>query len=88
MGEAMTRALPSPPRRLTDLEREVLFQSRRSRRRGFQAEPPFRCARACFVEMLALYDDRGGAIRPSTLRARARARAEREPRTTRGAPGC
>lgn len=55
--EAMHARLPSPPPRLTDLEREVLLKSAA---RDIDVEgnrAPFRLRAGLLVEMLSLYDD-------------------------------
>ena len=54
--DAMHSRLPSPPRRLTDLEREVLLNAA-ARDAAATEEPPFRLRAGLLVEMLALYDD-------------------------------
>ena len=54
--DAMHSRLPSPPRRLTDLEREVLLNAA-ARDAATTEEPPFRLRAGLLVEMLALYDD-------------------------------
>ena len=53
----MHSRLPSPPRRLTDLEREVLLNAAARDAAASEAEPPFRLRAGLLVEMLALYDD-------------------------------
>ncbi len=55
--DAMHARLPSPPRRLTDLEREVLLNAAARDAAASEAEPPFRLRAGLLVEMLALYDD-------------------------------
>lgn len=55
--DAMHAQLPSPPRRLTDLEREVLLNAAARDVAAAEAEPPFRLRAGLLVEMLALYDD-------------------------------
>ena len=55
--DAMHAALPSPPRRLTELEREVLLNAAARDAAASEAEPPFRLRAGLLVEMLALYDD-------------------------------
>ena len=54
--DGMHSRLPSPPRRLTDLEREVLLNAA-ARDAAATEEPPFRLRAGLLVEMLALYDD-------------------------------
>jgi RecB family exonuclease len=54
--DAMHSRLPSPPRRLTVLEREVLLNAA-ARDAAATEEPPFRLRAGLLVEMLALYDD-------------------------------
>ena len=53
----MHSRLPSPPRRLTDLEREVLLNAAARDAAASEVEPPFRLRAGLLVEMLALYDD-------------------------------
>ncbi len=55
--DAMHARLPSPPRRLSDLEREVLLNAAARDAAAAEAEPPFRLRAGLLVEMLALYDD-------------------------------
>ena len=55
--DAMHSRLPSPPRRLTDLEREVLLNAAARDAAASDAEPPFRLRAGLLVEMLGLYDD-------------------------------
>ena len=55
--DAMHARLPSPPRRLTDLEREVLVNAAAREVAAVEVEPPFRLRAGLLVEMLALYDD-------------------------------
>ncbi|MEO5739431.1 MAG: PD-(D/E)XK nuclease family protein [Vicinamibacterales bacterium] len=55
--DAMHSRLPSPPRRLTDLEREVLLNAAARDAAAYEVEPPFRLRAGLLVEMLALYDD-------------------------------
>ena len=55
--DAMHSRLPSPPRRLTELEREVLLNAAARDAAASDAEPPFRLRAGLLVEMLALYDD-------------------------------
>lgn len=55
--DAMHSRLPSPPRRLTDLEREVLLNAAARDAAAAEVEPPFRLRAGLLVEMLALYDD-------------------------------
>ncbi len=55
--DAMHSRLPSPPRRLTDLEREVLLNAAARDAAASEVEPPFRLRPGLLVEMLALYDD-------------------------------
>ena len=55
--DAMHSRLPSPPRRLTDLEREVLLNAAARDVAASDVEPPFRLRAGLLVEMLALYDD-------------------------------
>ena len=55
--DAMHARLPSPPRRLTDLEREVLLNAAARDAAASEVEPPFRLRAGLLVEMLALYDD-------------------------------
>ena len=54
--DAMHSRLPSPPRRLTDLERDVLLNAA-ARDAAADVEPPFRLRAGLLVEMLGLYDD-------------------------------
>jgi RecB family exonuclease len=54
--DAMHSRLPSPPRRLSDLEREVLLNAA-ARDAAATEQPPFRLRAGLLVEMLALYDD-------------------------------
>ena len=53
----MHARLPAPPRRLTDLEREVLLNAAARDAVGVEVEPPFRLRAGLLVEMLGLYDD-------------------------------
>ena len=55
--DAMHARLPSPPRRLTDLEREVLLNAASREVAASDVAPPFRLRPGLLVEMLALYDD-------------------------------
>jgi RecB family exonuclease len=55
--DAMHSRLPSPPRRLTDLEREVLLNAAAREAAAAEVEPPFRLRAGLLVEMLGLYDD-------------------------------
>jgi hypothetical protein len=55
--DAMHARLPSPPRRLSDLEREVLLNAAAREVAASEVEPPFRLRAGLLVEMLALYDD-------------------------------
>jgi CRISPR/Cas system-associated exonuclease Cas4 (RecB family) len=55
--DAMHSRLPSPPRRLIDLEREVLLNAAARDLAASELEPPFRLRAGLLVEMLALYDD-------------------------------
>ena len=55
--DTMHSRLPSPPRRLTDLEREVLLNAVARDIAASEVEPPFRLRAGLLVEMLALYDD-------------------------------
>ena len=55
--DAMHARLPTPPRRLTDLEREVLLNAAARDVAATEVEPPFRLRAGLLVEMLALYDD-------------------------------
>ena len=55
--DAMHARLPSVPRRLTDLEREVLLNAAARDVAASDVEPPFRLRAGLLVEMLALYDD-------------------------------
>jgi RecB family exonuclease len=55
--DAMHARLPSPPRRLTELEREVLLNAAAREAAASDAAPPFRLRAGLLVEMLALYDD-------------------------------
>ena len=55
--DAMHSRLPSPPRRLSDLEREVLLNAAARDAAATELEPPFRLRAGLLVEMLALYDD-------------------------------
>ena len=55
--DVMHSRLPSPPRRLTDLEREVLLNAAAREVAASDQEPPFRLRAGLLVEMLALYDD-------------------------------
>ncbi len=55
--DAMHSRLPSPPRRLADLEREVLLNAAARDAAASESEPPFRLRAGLLVEMLALYDD-------------------------------
>jgi RecB family exonuclease len=62
--DAMHARLPSPPRRLNELEREVLLNVA-ARDVAKEIEPPFRLRPGLLVEMLALYDDlrrRGSSV--------------------------
>jgi hypothetical protein len=54
--DAMHARLPAPPRRLSELEREVLLNAA-AREVAKEIEPPFRLRAGLLVEMLALYDD-------------------------------
>ena len=51
------RACAMPPRRLSDLEREVLLNAAAREVAASEVEPPFRLRAGLLVEMLALYDD-------------------------------
>ena len=55
--DTMHARLPSAPRRLTDLEREVLLNAAARDVAASDVEPPFRLRAGLLVEMLALYDD-------------------------------
>ena len=55
--DEMHSRLPSPPRRLTDLEREVILNAAARDAAASDVEPPFRLRAGLLVEMLALYDD-------------------------------
>ena len=55
--DAMHSRLPAPPRRLTDLEREVLLKAAAGEIAGSGIGAPFRLRAGLLVEMLALYDD-------------------------------
>jgi len=62
--DAMHSLLPAPPRRLGELEREVLI-SAAARDVAKEVAPPFRLRAGLLLEMLALYDDlqrRGSSI--------------------------
>jgi len=62
--DAMHARLPEPPRRLSELEREVLV-SAAARDVAKDVEPPFRLRAGLLLEMLALYDDlrrRGSSV--------------------------
>ena len=54
--DAMHARLPAPPRRLGELEREVLLNAA-ARDVASQIEPPFRLRAGLLAEILALYDD-------------------------------
>jgi len=49
--------MPSPPRRLSDLEREVLLKAAARATEGSENSPPFRVRAGLLVQMLALYDE-------------------------------
>ncbi|HKY21675.1 MAG TPA: PD-(D/E)XK nuclease family protein [Vicinamibacterales bacterium] len=55
--DAMHARMPSPPRRLSDLEREVLMNAAARDVAGSDIGAPFRLRAGLLVEMLALYDD-------------------------------
>lgn len=55
--DLMHARLPSPPRRLSDLEREVLLNAAARDVAASDVEPPFRLRAGLLVEMLSLYDD-------------------------------
>ena len=55
--DAMHAGLAAPPRRLADLEREVLLNAAARDAAAADAQPPFRLRAGLLVEMLALYDD-------------------------------
>lgn len=55
--DEMHSRLPSPPRRLTDLEREVLLNAAARDVAAYEVDPPFRLRAGLLVEMLALYDE-------------------------------
>jgi RecB family exonuclease/inactivated superfamily I helicase len=55
--DAMHARLPVPPRRLSDLEREVLLKSAARDIAGDENAAPFRLRAGLLVEMLSLYDD-------------------------------
>ena len=55
--DAMHARLPKPPRRLTELEREVLLNAAARDVAVSDVAPPFRLRAGLLVEMLALYDD-------------------------------
>ena len=55
--DLMHSRLPTPPRRLADLEREVLLNAAARDAAASDVEPPFRLRAGLLVEMLALYDD-------------------------------
>ena len=55
--DVMHSRLPTPPRRLTELEREVLLNAAARDAAASDVEPPFRLRAGLLVEMLALYDD-------------------------------
>jgi RecB family exonuclease len=54
--DEMHSRLPSPPRRLGELEREVLLNAA-AREAAAVVEPPFRLRAGLLVAMLAMYDD-------------------------------
>ncbi len=54
--DAMHARLPAPPRRLSELEREVLLNAA-ARDVAKDIEPPFRLRAGLLVEMLGSYDD-------------------------------
>ena len=53
----MHARLATPPRRLSDLEREVLLNAAAREVAASEVEPPFRLRAGLLVEMLGLYDD-------------------------------
>ena len=55
--DAMHARMPSPPRRLSELEREVLMNAAARDVAGSDIGAPFRLRAGLLVEMLALYDD-------------------------------
>jgi ATP-dependent helicase/nuclease subunit B len=55
--DAMHGGMASPPRRLSDLEREVLLKAAARDAAGAGVEAPFTVRAGLLVEMLALYDD-------------------------------
>ena len=55
--DAMHARLPAPPRRLSDLEREVLLNAAARDVAVSGIDAPFRLRAGLLVEMLALYDD-------------------------------
>lgn len=55
--DAMHARMPSPPRRLSELEREVLMNAAARDVAGSDIAAPFRLRAGLLVEMLALYDD-------------------------------
>ena len=55
--DAMHARLAMPPRRLSDLEREVLLNAAAREVAASEVEPPFRLRAGLLVEMLGLYDD-------------------------------
>ena len=55
--DAMHARLPAPPRRLTDLEREVILNTAARDAAESDVQPPFRLRAGLLVEMLTLYDD-------------------------------
>ena len=62
--DAMHARMPEPPRRLSELEREVLVGAA-ARDVARDIEPPFRLRAGLLLEMLALYDDlrrRGSSV--------------------------
>ncbi|MCM3879354.1 MAG: PD-(D/E)XK nuclease family protein [Vicinamibacterales bacterium] len=55
--EEMHTRLPHPPRRLSDLEREVLLKASSREVARVSGDPPFRLRAGLLVEMLGLYDE-------------------------------
>ena len=86
--DAMHARLPSPPRRLSDLEREVLLNAAARDVADSDIGAPFRLRAGLLVEMLGLYDDLapprflGRCVRTAAdARARARCRCRSRRRT-------
>jgi RecB family exonuclease len=84
--DAMHARLASPPRRLSDLEREVLLKAAAREAAGSDIGAPFKLRAGMLVEMLALYDDlRRRDVSVDTFERVLSRELERDAETDRGA---